>query len=270
VLSHATYNHELSASFDRTPIASAASQWWMGTRVRMVFGVVAREAGAVVDVSLEDAAYEQLPRPTTLAPFDERFSGRMLDLRRRTVIVPDGIAGATSYEVDPKRGLGVHARSLGLADFRPGFVLLTPPTPLDSFSLEARLDVDVLKGSGFVIGLVGSGYSPARSFDFGLKGADDGTMSVLSAGHWSGDRQFGLVLSDRWQGHAAKLEISYSARSGKVSASTDGRSISEHKLDLIPGDTIQLRVAANLQGADAKLALLIKEIVFDRSLIVGP
>jgi hypothetical protein len=271
VLVHAAYIHRLSASFDSLPVASAESQWWMGTRVRLIFGVVAREAGVAVDVSLEDAAVEQLPRPTTLAPFDERFSGRLLDPRRWTVIVPDGIKGETSYDVDPKRGLAVRARSLGFADFQAGFVLLTPPTPLASFSLKARLDVEALKGSGFVIGLVGSGYSPARSFDFGFKGEEDGKIGVLSAGHWSGDGQFGMVVSESWRGREATLALAYDARTGKASASLDGwRTIAEHKLDLIAGDTVQLRIAANLQAADAKLDLLIKEVVFDRSLIVDP
>jgi hypothetical protein len=269
-LSHATHIHELSASFDGLPVAAAASQWWMGTRVRMIFGVVAREAGVAVDVALEDAAFEQLPRPTTLAPFQERFNGRLLDPRRWTVIVPDGAKGETSYEVDPKRGLAVRARSLGLADFQPGFVLLTPPTALASFSLKTRLDVEALKGSGFVIGIVGSGYSPARSFDFGFKGAEDGTISVLAAGHWRGDGQFGMVVSEPWQKHEATVSVAYDAASGKVSASIDGRRIAEYKLDLLPGDTVQLRVAANLQAADAKLDLLIKEIVFERSLLSTP
>ena len=62
----------------------------------------------------------------------------------------------------------------------------------------------------------------------------------------------------REAGPRATVAISCSARSGKVSASIDGRRIADHKLDLIPGDMVQLRVAAKLQGADAKLGLLVR------------
>ncbi len=242
----------------------------MGSRVRLIFGVVARETGTAVDVELESAAFEQLPRPTALAPFKERFAGRMLDPRRWTVIVPDGVTGETSYDVNPSRGLTLHAHSRGFANFQPGFVLLSPPTALASFNLSVKLDITTLKGSAFVVGIVGSGYTPARFFDLGVKGTDDGGIDVLSVGHWSGDGQLGLRVIRRWTGREGTLSLAYDEKAGKIVASLDGVSIDEHTLDLLPGDTIQLRIGANLQAADAALDLLVRQIAFDRPVLAAP
>lgn len=270
VLSQAAYLHELTASFDGLPVAATESQWWMGSRVRLIFGVIARETGAAVDVELEDAAFEQLPRPVALAPFKERFSGRMLDPRRWTVIVPDGVTGETSYDVNPARGLTLHARSRGFAGFQPGFVLLSPPTALASFDLSVRLDLSSLKGSAFVVGIVGSGYTPARFYDLGVKGTEDGGIDVLSVGHWSGDGQLGLKVLRRWTGREGTLSLAYDAKAGKIVASIDGVWVDEHTLDLLPGDTVQLRIGANLQATDAVLDLTVREIAFDRPVVSGP
>lgn len=270
VLAQTAYLHQLTASFDGLPIAAAESQWWMGSRVRLIFGVVARETGAVVDVELEDAAFEQLPRPTTLAPFKERFSGRMLDPRRWTVIVPDGATGETSYDVNPSRGLTIRSKSRGHAEFQPGFVLLSPPTALAPFSLSVKLDIETLKGSAFVVGIVGSGYTPARFYDLGVKGNADGTIDILSVGHWSGDGQLGLHVLKRWTGREGTLGLVYDAKAGKIVASINGDTVTERTLDLLPGDNVQLRIGANLQAADASLDLLVREIVFDRPLFSVP
>lgn len=270
VLRQAAYLHELTASFDGLPVAATESQWWMGSRVRLIFGVVAREAGVSVDVDLESAAFEQLPRPVALAPFTERFSGRMLDPRRWTVIVPDGVTGETSYDVNPARGLTLHARSRGFAGFQPGFVLLSPPTALASFNLKVRLDISALKGSAFVVGIAGSGYTPARFYDLGVKGTDDGGVDVLSVGHWSGDGQLGLKVLRRWAGREGTLALAYDATAGKIVASLDGVWIDERTLDLLPGDTVQLRIGANLQATDAMLDLAVREIAFDRPVLSAP
>ena len=267
VLTQTAYLRQLTASFDGLPIAAAESQWWMGSRVRLIFGVVARETGAAVDVELEDAAFEQLPRPTMLAPFTERFNGRMLDPRRWTVIVPDGATGETSYDVSPSRGLTIRSRSRGFAEFQPGFVLLSPPTALSSFTLSVRLEISALKRSAFVVGIVGSGYTPARFYDLGVKGTDDGGIDVLSVGHWHGDGQLGLSVLRQWKGREGTLSLSYDAKAGSIVAAVDGVRVGSYTLDLLPGDTIQLRIGANLQAADASLDLLVRDIAFERPLL---
>jgi hypothetical protein len=172
--------------------------------------------------------------------------------------------------VSPSRGLTIRARSRGFADFQPGFVLLSPPTALSSFSLSAKLDISKLEGSAFVLGIVGSGYTPARFYDLGVKGTADGGIDVLSVGHWAGDGQLGLQVLRKWSGREGRLTLSYDAKAGKMVASLDGDRIAEHTLDLLPGDTVQLRVGANLQAADAALDVLVREIVFERPVLSVP
>gem|GEM_PF-4828024 len=268
-LSHAAYIHHVMGTYDGAPIGSEEVQWWMGTRVRLVFGVVAREPGAEVVVELDRAAYEEAPRPQTLTPFTERFRGRVLDPRRWSVVMPNGLRATTEYDVDPARGLTVRARSLGEPNFQPGVMLLTPPTPLESLSFEARIDVRTLKASAFTIGLVGSGYSPARFYDLGVTSLGDNTIEALSVGHWNGDGQLGVhALPGRWKGLSGTLSFKYDASNGRVQGFVDGTRVVEHKLDLRAGETVQLRLGANLQGPDAVIDMTVREVAFDRPTIL--
>jgi hypothetical protein len=268
-LAVAAYVRGVFATYDGAPVASQVTQWWMGTRVRLVFGVIAREPGALVDVELAQASYEQSERPSTLPPFTDRFRGKVLDPRLWLVTLPDGIKAESAYRVDPALGLLLRSRSLGEKGFQPAITLLSPPTPLESFSLKARLEVHSLKRGAFVIGIIGSGYSPARFYDLGVKGNENGDLEAIAVGHWSGDGQLGVDhYPGRWTAGEGTLAMTYDARRGTIVASINGRSTMDHTLDLLPGDSIELRVGATLEGPDAVADLVVREVAFDRATIL--
>ena len=105
---------------------------------------------------------------------------------------------------------------------------------------------------------------------FGAHAVDNGGIDVLSVGHWTGDGQVGFKVLRRWSGREGMLGLTYDAKAGKIVARLDGVSIDEHTLDLLPGDTVQLRIGANLPATDAVLDLLVREIAFDRPILSAP
>lgn len=260
----AAYIHALYAYADGAPTGTEQSKWFMGEKVRLVFGVEAREPGTPVAVDLETAAYESHDRIPKLASFDETFTGKLIDPRRWAPMLPDGEHAESTALIE--NGLHVHAISKGDPSFQPGMVLLSQPTPLDTFRLSVTLDVREMHRSSFVVGVIGSGVTPPRFVDLALH-ADDraAPKKVIEVGHWTGDGQLTTrILRDGGIPTTITLQLAYDVTTGDLSTWLDETRLMVTKFDLLPGDTTQLRVGVDLAGADAVADVVIREVKFTR------
>jgi hypothetical protein len=260
----AAYIHALYAYADGVPTGTEQSKWFMGEKVRLVFGVEAREPGTPVAVDLETAAYESHDRIPKLASFDEKFTGKLIDPRRWAPMMPDGEHAESTALIE--NGLHVHASSKGDPSFQPGMVLLSQATPLDTFRLDVRLDVRDMHRSSFVVGVIGSGVTPPRFVDLALHADDRGApKKVIAVGHWTGDGQLTTrILKDGGIPPSITLSLAYDVTTGELSTWLDETRLLITKFDLLPGDTTQLRVGVDLAGADAVADVVIREVKFTR------
>ncbi|AKU96909.1 hypothetical protein AKJ09_03573 [Labilithrix luteola] len=256
--------HQAFATIDGIPSGSVRSEWIAGLPVRLVFGVVARDPGQTVDVEIEEVVSEPvLPDPQAL-DFEDHFNGKVIDPRRWHVQKGDEFWMTSSALSSPK-GLTLEGRALHVETSHAAIVLHTPPFPLGSVHVRARVQVIGFEHSGFFAGIttvLGGGH--LRVFDGGFVDAisPEGKHELhrFAAGSWKHDGQIAFIPHGRIDGDEAIIEVDYDAKTRKGRIRVNGDEIVSETPDIQPRQEVRVRFGINHNEANSEFKVIVKEL----------
>jgi hypothetical protein len=230
--------HMLHAAVDDIDAGSFDIAWWTGTPVQFAFGLVGRDPGQAVDVTIEQVSYDPIISPFELPVFVERFDGKILDPDRWQVKMAEGSLAESSLQL----AQGLHLRGRALPQSASSrwihpVRLLGLPMDLGSFELAFKLRASELHDARVVVGMVDMTdllreADNWRGYTVGLREDPQGRGAFI-AGAWGDTGQLDylpLPQVDAAAEHEIILRWDAATRQGVTLV--DGKQVDERKYDL--------------------------------------
>jgi hypothetical protein len=255
-------------SLDGQPGVSSPIDWATATPVRASVRA-AGEGDAPLAVDLSTMSCELVPPRRELAPFIERFQGKVIDPLRWATLLPDPQRVVTESRVLASGGLWIDARSTRATDVTSGLTLVTPRQELRSFRLSARVQLRALHAAAVFVGVgtMDAAFVARRSFEAGLLDLG-GTIAPFAGGHWLGTDQRSfepLPLAPRAPSDASayRVELAYDASTSVGTVTVDGAKAFDRKVDLRALDDVTLRFGVNVHEVGAHAEVVVDEVRLD-------
>lgn len=257
------------AWIDGQPAGSIRMGWDTGTPVRLVFGVVAREAEQPVQVEIDDVGYEPMLPDTRSFDFVDHFDGQIVDPRRWKIETAEGWLADASTRTSPN-GLSLVGKALRITQGHPATTIYAPTMGMTTFRFRAKLKINSLHHCGFFAGIASTIGGPSlRVFDMGLVDhtEKDGSGQTITkyhpfvSGHWERKAQGAFAaFPASWSGDEGTLTMEYDGKTRVGKVSVNGETVLEKRLDHQPREDVTLRFGINFNEPDASYDVLIREV----------